>query len=89
MVILNDRSITPRPDYVEVFICKALVRKQRFDYGLDIHFGAAVAAVQPEPLETKVVVNGGFPSLRKAVFWIRPAFPKVEGIMHAIAVEKT
>jgi hypothetical protein len=66
-----------------------LIRKERIDEDLDLHRRASGAAVQPEPLETDVVFNGGFPALRKAVFWVRPALPVVVDIsvVQTIAVE--
>lgn len=70
-----------------------MIRKERIDEDLDLHRRASGAAVQPEPLETDVVFNGGFPALRNVAFWVDlwvgPALPVVVDIsvVQTIAVE--
>jgi hypothetical protein len=73
---------------------KSLICKEWIEEDLDINRGVSCAAIQPDPLETDVVFNGGFPALRNVAFWVDlwvgPALPVVVDIsvVQTIAVEE-
>ena len=55
-----------------VLQCETLICEYWVESDLDVHWGLGEPTVQPEPLETDVVVDRRPPALRQVPFWIRP-----------------
>lgn len=58
-----------------------LVCEERLVRGINVGF--ATATVEPDPLDSQMVIQCGFPALGKAVFGVGPAWP-VEIDVYAI-----
>ena len=55
-----------------VLRCETLICEDWIESDLDVHRGLGEPTVQPEPLETDMVVDGRPPALQQVSFWIGP-----------------
>jgi len=55
-----------------VLRCETLICEDWVESDLDVHWGLGEPTVQPEPLETDVVVDGRSPALRQVPFRVGP-----------------
>jgi len=56
-----------------VLRCETLICEDWVESDLYIHRGLGEPTVQPEPLESDVVLDGRSPALRQVIFRIRPS----------------
>lgn len=70
-----------------VLRCETLICEDWVENDLDVHWGLGEPTVQPEPLETDVVLDGRSPALRQVIFRIRPfRGVKENWVMDAVTV---
>ena len=70
-----------------VFRCETLICEDWVESDLDVHWGLGEPTVQPEPLESNVVVDGRSPALGQVIFRIGPIRGVKENwVMNAVTV---